>query len=464
MKFYFLCKKKKVIVLKNNSPLEQIKMIPQNSIEETLSAIDKEILNGENYDKREFVRKIINYPAMMVPSVQESIIKAIISFLPENRSLIDPFMGAANSLVAGMKYGFNVYGQDINPLSILISQVKTADYNIQELNEALDRIKVLVGNDVNNSVNVNFRNINKWFKIEVQQELSKLRRAILKEDNLVVRKFFWVVLAEVIRSCSNDRTSTFKMHIRTSDDIQNRKIFPILAFLNISKKSIADVEDFRNSLEKEDLLSEGKYIKKAIVKWGDSKQKVFTDKKFQLLLTSPPYGDNHTTVTYGQFSYLPLQWIPVNEIDEEIKLDYLKVINEIDSNSLGGKNLISLRELEDRLFPKSKTLKKYFDCLTLEEKIKARKVMNFVYDLDVTIDNILKKMEVNSYHVWTLGNRNVNNKEVENDKILTELLENKGLLFVTDLSRDILSKRMPGRNNFSKTMSKEKILIYKKIV
>lgn len=438
-------------------------MIIQNTIEDTLAAIDKEILNGENHDKREFVRKILNYPAMMVPSVQESIIKAILTFLPpENRSLIDPFMGAANSLVAGMKYGFNVYGQDINPLSILISQVKTADYNIQELNEALTRIKLFVENDDSNAVDVNFKNITKWFKLEVRQELSKLRRAILSEQDLYIRKFYWVALAEVIRNCSNDRTSTFKMHIRSIEDIQNRKIFPIITFLNLSKKSIADIEDFRNSLEKENLLENGKYIKTSEVKWGNSMQKVLTEEKFQLLLTSPPYGDNHTTVTYGQFSYLPLQWIPVNEIDETITLDYLKVINEIDSNSLGGKNLVSSKELEDKLFPKSKTLKEYFNFLTSDERNKARKVLNFINDLDITIDNVLDKMDINSYLVWTIGNRNVNNKEVKNDLILTELLQNKGLLLITNLTRDILSKRMPGRNNFSETMKKEKILIFKK--
>lgn len=434
----------------------------QNSIEETLSAIDKEILNGENHDRRELVRKILNYPAMMVPSVQESIIKAIVNFLPENRSLIDPFMGAANSLVAGMKYGFNVYGQDINPLSVLISQVKTTDYNIQDLNNALDRIKASIKNDIDDTINVDFKNINKWFKLEVQKELSKLRRAILMEENLSTRKFFWIALAEVIRNCSNDRTSTFKMHIRTNEDIENRKILPISTFINVSHRSIADIEDFRNSLEKENLLNEGTFVKTTKVKWGNSMQKVLTDERYQLLLTSPPYGDNHTTVTYGQFSYLPLQWIPVQEIDESITLDYLKVINEIDSNSLGGKNLVSSKELEDKLFPKSETLKAYFNLLTPDQYSRARKVLNFINDLDITIDNVLEKMDVNSYQVWTIGNRNVNNKEVKNDKILTELLVSKGLFLVSDLNRDILSKRMPGRNNFSDTMSKEKILIFKK--
>lgn len=437
-------------------------MTNQNSIEETLTAIDREILNGENHDKREFVRKLINYPAMMVPSVQESIIKAIIQFLPEQRSLIDPFMGAANSLVAGMKYGFDVHGQDINPLSILIGQVKTADHDIQNLQKAFLKIKFLVKNDNKTSISINFKNIDKWFKIEVQKELSKLRRAVLAEDNLIIRKFFWVVLAEVIRICSNDRTSTFKMHIRTAEDIKNRNISPISAFLHIAEKSIADIDDFRNSLEKEKLLQNGSYIKTAEVKWGNSMQKVLSEKKHQLLLTSPPYGDNHTTVTYGQFSYLPLQWIPIKDIDESITLDYLTVINEIDTNSLGGKNLVTSTYLENKLFPKSNALKTYFELLRPDEKNKARKVLNFINDLDITIDNVIEKMDTNSYQVWTIGNRSVNNKEVKNDQILIELLESKNIMLISDLTRDILSKRMPNRNNFSDTMSKEKILIFKK--
>jgi hypothetical protein len=43
-------------------------------IKESLSSISIEILNGLNYDRSEFARNILNYPAMMVPSVQEPII------------------------------------------------------------------------------------------------------------------------------------------------------------------------------------------------------------------------------------------------------------------------------------------------------------------------------------------------------------------------------------------------------
>lgn len=71
-------------------------------------------------------------------------------------------------------------------------------------------------------------------------------------------------------------------------------------------------------------------------------------------------------------------------------------------------------------------------------------------------------MRKNSFLVWTIGNRNVNKQVVRNDLILKELFIYKGVVLLTYLEREILSKRMPKRNNFSNMMSKEKIMIFKK--
>jgi hypothetical protein len=49
------------------------------------------------------------------------------------------------------------------------------------------------------------------------------------------------------------------------------------------------------------------------------------DSDFDLILTSPPYGDSRTTVAYGQFSRLSNQW-----------LDFENVTS-LDNNLLGGK-------------------------------------------------------------------------------------------------------------------------------
>lgn len=434
-------------------------MITSRQIKRQLNSISTAVLNGDSFDRNDFARKILNYPAMMVPSVQEPIIKTLIDALPENSSMIDPFMGASNTIITSMRYGVNSFGQDINPLSLLVSQVKTHIYS-DSLKVSFSNFKKHLYRSRSEKIDVSFKNIDKWFKSEVQIELSQIRRLIIQEENLFIRKFYWVTLAEVIRLTNNDRTSTFKMHIRAQEDIDSRNLSPKEYFVKICQRSINDIFEVKNKLIENDLLENDEYKYDVEVAWGDSKEKLNTNKKFNLLVTSPPYGDNHTTVTYGQFSYLPLQWIPVEDIDENISMKYLDVIQEIDSRSLGGKNISDYSTIEKELFRKSKTLKRFFKNFNSEERLKARKVVSFIYDLDITIDNVLEKMMPNSFFAWTVGNRNVNNREVENDKILTELLATKGINIFTDLEREILSKRMPDKNNFSKTMSKEKILIY----
>ena len=339
---------------------------------------------------------------------------------------------------------------------------KTSYYSKEELDEAEARIINHINTDQSYTVEINFTNIDKWFTKNVQIDLSKIFRAISKESIIRIRKFFWIVLAEVIRLTSNDRTSTFKMHMRSLEDIKSREVSAIKTFTSISKKNIKNISDYITILVQNGHIQNGKYLKEIEVVWGDTNKEIRTDKSFNLLVTSPPYGDNQTTVTYGQFSYLPLQWIPVHDIDNSIDINYLENAQIIDTKSLGGQARSNIKDLEELMFNKSRSLKKFVTQFKDTERKKAEKVTRFIYDLNKSIDNMLPKMEKDSFMVWTIGNRNVNKQIVQNDLILKELLASKGVKIFTNLEREILSKRMPGRNNFSDTMSKEKILIFKK--
>ena len=389
------------------------------SIKNSIKDISSAVLNGENYSRNDFARSILNYPAMMVPSVQEPIIEKLSHAIEGEVSLLDPFMGASNTLVTGMKYGMNVFGQDINPLSILLSQVKTSFYQVDELIDAEERLVNGINSDKSNKIEITFVNIDKWFTKSIQIELSKIYRTICKEQSLKIRKFFWVVLAETIRLTSNDRTSTFKMHMRPIEEINTRLISAIKTFTVVSKKNIKNISDFISVLTLNGNIKRGKYIKKADVVWGDSLSGIKTKKKFNLLVTSPPYGDNQTTVTYGQFSYLPLQWIPVSDIDDNIDLDYLRTTQEIDYRSLGGQIKGNIKDIEEQMFEKSQTLKKFITQFDNAERKKAEKVTRFIYELDCSIDKMLPKMKDNSFLAWTIGNRNVNKQVVRNDLILS---------------------------------------------
>ena len=416
-------------------------------------------LDGEEADRSENMHRLFMYPAMMVPATQSAMIEAMTHVLPTNSLAIDPFMGSGTSLLSCMEYGLGVFGQDINPFAVLLSRAKATSYDLDGFKKAFQSIKKHIDNDTATNIDVSFVNINKWFNKDVQISLSKIRRAIQAESCSAYRVFFWVIMSEVIRIGSNDRTSTFKLHMRDQKDIENRKIDIINEFINYSKRGIEDLADYRDKLQKEHLLDGYKFSGISEIVWGNTQKKIESDKKYDLLVSSPPYGDNHTTVTYGQTSYLPLQWI--DPIDIDCPFDYLKTTQEIDRKSLGGK--IDSKELKrniNSLLDKSPSLSAFYREIPDDEKTKYKKTFAFIADFDESLESIVNAMKLEAFYIWTIGNRFVGGREVPNAEILKDLMERRGASLFFDAERKISNKKQAKRNSSSQTMEKERILIF----
>lgn len=420
-------------------------------------------LNGEGADRSENLHRLFIYPAMMVPAAQEAVIKAVSDCMPVGAWAMDPFMGSGTSLMSCMEFGYNVYGQDINPFAVMLSRAKVEKYNINQLKTVCKEVLDKISEDDDTSVAVSFRNIDKWFNQDVQIELSKIRRAIQTVDSQEIRYFLWVIMSEVIRTGSNDRTSTFKLHRRSEEDIQKREINVIKEFTTLVKRGIDDIALYWDKLAKErDLNKESRNVE-ADIRWGNTKDSIEVDTRFDLLVSSPPYGDNHTTVTYGQTSYLPLQWIDPN--DMSCPYDYVKTTQEIDRRSLGGQT--RKKEIMAAIAPvfaKTPSLKAFFESIPLEERDKYYKTLSFISDFEESLDKIVASMKEDAFYIWTIGNRFVRNREVPNDQILIELMESHGIMLFERAERQILNKKQSKRNNYSKTMEKEHILIFHKSI
>lgn len=419
----------------------------------------KGTLDGEEADRSENLHRLFMYPAMMVPATQSAIIEAMTGVLPQNSNAIDPFMGSGTSLLSCMEFGFNTFGQDINPFAVMLSKAKTTCYDLVGFEQSLQSITNRIHNDLGINVDVDFANINKWFNQDIQVALSKIRRAIIAEPNSDYRNFFWVIMSEAIRVGSNDRTSTFKLHVRSQEDIAKRSINIIDVFLNYCKRGIEDLADYREKLQEEHLLDGHNYSGSSKVVWGNTQKKIETDMVFDLLVSSPPYGDNHTTVTYGQTSYLPLQWIDSKDI--ECPYDYLKTTQEIDRQSLGGRiNGISLSQATETLLMKSPSLAKFYNDIPADDKTKYKKTLSFIVDFDESLDAIMKVMKPDAFYIWTIGNRFVGSREIPNSEILIDLMENRNIPLFFDAERRIMNKKQARRNRSSQTMEKERILIF----
>ena len=181
--------------------------------------------------------------------------------------------------------------------------------------------------------------------------------------------------------------------------------------------------------------------------------------EYDLLVTSPPYGDNVTTVPYGQYSYLPLQWIDFKDIARNTNNGWLKSTHEIDSRSLGGSKR-KANEWIETLSYQSPTYHNFI--LSLNGDNRSQKVTAFCRDFYLCLDPILYTLKPNAFMFWTLGNRCVAGKVVPMDDILRDFLESKGAVFVEKIRRIIPSKRMAIKNNIAETIKAETVLVMRK--
>lgn len=432
----------------------------------SLSDADDDFWTFRRGAARRQAHGLSQYPAMMVPSMQAVLMGVVAQAVGDIDSVVDPFVGSGTTLTEAMRLGLNFTGQDVNPLAVLISRVKAGPYHVRRLRVAADRAVAVARADQSKTVAVEFPGLEKWFQPNVAVDLSRIRRAIRSEGNLWCRRVLWTALAETVRLSSNSRTSTFKLHIRSADDLATRDVHAVETFATVTDDVVQRLTEEATTLrEAGHLAFNGSYRGRIKIDLGDSSSALPACPQGHsghgLLITSPPYGDNTSTVPYGQYSYLPLQWVDLSDIHERADASCLASTYEIDSRSLGGGRKTALDDVEQ--------LRK--DCSSLDATLKrlarlpadrSSRVAAFCRDLNSSLDAALAALRPNGYMIWTVGNRRVGGDEVPTDQILTQLLGSRGAVRVTSIQRHIPSKRMATRNSIANTMRGETILLFRK--
>lgn len=96
----------------------------------TLNYLPKDFWDFKDSDVREYTHGIHNYPAMMVCPISRNIIR-LVKEIQSIETIFDPFTGSGTVLVESMLAGVkNIYGNDINPLALYLSKVKTTRLDI----------------------------------------------------------------------------------------------------------------------------------------------------------------------------------------------------------------------------------------------------------------------------------------------------------------------------------------------
>ncbi len=370
------------------------------------------------YRKRSDVHGTVLYPAVMAAPVQKDILDDLID-KDVITTVFEPFHGSGTALYECQEVSNNVRlcGCDINPLANLITRTKLLGVT-SSIKKDLAKLQSLIKHHTIVKP-YHFENIDKWFRSDIQHDLQTMRECIAQIDSKRNRDYFWCMFSDIVRRYSNTRSSTYKLHLKPRDAIVSMENHAIVDFFTSIEHNIEKyIRTTSNSF---------KLYKCDVIGLMHS----FRSRRFDISITSPPYGDNATTVPYGQFSILQLLWIDHRDLElEGWEFDNFSII---DSNSIGGK----AKEIQFN----SHGLRLLLPYLEKISKDKQRKVIRFFNDYFTFLDQLTRVTKRNI--VLTLGNRTVDRVTIDLTQISIEYLAHKGFQIKQLLERDIPVKRIP---------------------
>ena len=380
-------------------------------------------------DTKEYTHCFHNYPAMMIPQVVRKLLKR---YGARGGWLLDPYCGTGTSLVEASIYGMNAVGCDINPLVRLIASAKTTTLSLDALDERLESLRSglvqakISKNGLPAASLPHILNRDYWFSDRVAKQLSIIREYILSVENAVIRNFLWVAFSETVRECSYTKNGEFKLVRMRAEKLEshNPDVFRLFqGKLARNREGLAAYIERRQDVDV--LVTDANTAKSEAPSVLQS---------FDLVITSPPYGDSPTTVAYGQFSRLSAEWIG------------LPNPRKVDRLSMGGSR-------RNGHLPDSPVTPAIEEIRIADEK-RALQVEAFYFDLRNSIKTIASVTSDRATVCYVVGNRRVKGVTLPTDEFVAFTFGELGFSHKETVVRNIPNKRMPSVNSPSNVAGK----------
>lgn len=398
-------------------------------------------------DTKEFTHCYHTYPAMMIPQVAR---KLLADYAPEGKLelVLDPYAGSGTTLVESSIRGIKSVGTDLNPLARFMSRVKNTHFNLSDIYAASAELStsffIYAPDKVTNTDFSRISNYTFWYTEDSLYRLSYINQAI-SELKPELQDFFLLCLSETVREVSFTRNGEFKRYKMSAKQLENFNPDVFLVFEKKVQRNIKGLESF-NATGVQDLASVFSFNSS-----NNIPSEILPEGSVDMVVTSPPYGDSHTTVAYGQFSRWANEWF---NFENAKTLDRLLMGGSV-SKEMKFETQSIAEELEAI---KALDIKRYYE------------VISFLNDYWDSIQNVAKTVRKGGRVCYVVGNRRVKAIQINLDYFTAEMFEKCGFKHEITIVREIPNKRMPSKNSPTnktgekvETMSNEYIVILTKI-
>jgi len=371
------------------------------------------------------------YPAMVA---DELALRLASAHVQPGMRILDPFCGTGRLLFAAARTtGTRCVGLDINPLACLVTEAKAAKPDTAKLRELRQEA---TARPRKGSVRLTLRGAKvEWLSDHVADELGEivawLNKAAMSRDELLVTA---ACLSAATREAAWIRKSGWKLHRMDRAARAEHRVSAWSRFTNKLDQYIRE----------EHLLPLVGTLATHNVDAATVQAITGDDPEFDLIMTSPPYGDSRTTVQYGATSGICLDVVSRLE-----GLDRMFIAGgAIDRACLGG-----ARDRADVGF----RLRDYWAGAADGEP--ARRAKAFLQDYAEVLAKCHEVLKPGGSVVAIVGRRSLGGYRLRLDDFTRDSLTGLGCTFEGSLKRHLMQKSLPRKvNRFGRAADMEKRL------
>lgn len=368
-------------------------------LKDDLRAVDWDF-KGE--DTTYLTHGIHPYPAKFIPQIPANLIERLSE---PGDTVYDPFVGSGTTMVEATLSGRAALGTDVNPLSVLLSRVKSTPLTEGQLaqvegvlSDIRSEINALYGQrSITNygeagevgdygSYIPDYKKLDFWFEDFIIDELAVIKKNIHAVEDRELRDFLRIAISAIIISVSNQDSET--RYTSRDKDLNEQDAFR--KFENKVTRMVRVMKEYS---------SRAGNTQKPDVRIADARELDFLeseDQEIDLVVTSPPYPN---ALSYHLYHRNRLVWLD---------FDY----KELKPKEIGSHRKYSKKE----------------GGATAE---------TFLGEMVDCLSKITKALSPGGYCAFVIGDSIIDGEVVENNEIIKEAGREAGLSLFTEINRTI---------------------------
>lgn len=382
------------------------------------------ILNIVTQDVTSYTHGFHKYPAKFIPQIPKWAIKKYLNG-NKDKTVLDPFCGSGTTIVESVLAGYNAIGIDIDPLSVLISKVKTTRINEKELKKVSSWLVSEIKANRKGTFKPDCETLNHWFTEDSIRKLSAIRTLInqipekfgdiKKVDD--IKDLLLICFSSIIRRASNadnESQKTYVSHTKIKKPEEVNSLF--LAQLVLFVDRVTAFSAVTNSKTRSNIITSSS---------ATSLEKILKGKQIDIIITSPPYIK---AIDYIYNQMVELFWIgdlfqmQTQTKQNEKKILYIgnKQISKAEfCNYTPYSSIIGIDKLDRKL-------KLVYD--TDKKNGHKHSYVTFKYFMEMGnhFSEMSKILKSGAHYIMVVGDSNVSNIFFETTDFLVDIAERNG--------------------------------------